>query len=62
MATGVGVNWSLLSLGSGMLVGMRINVSMFIGTVAAWVVAPYALLRYGVHWRRRSPATTCCSG
>ena len=28
MTTGVGVNWSLLSLGSGMLVGMRINVSM----------------------------------
>ena len=28
MTTGVGVNWSLLSLGSGMLVGLRINASM----------------------------------
>ena len=34
MTTGVGVNWSLLSLGSGMLVGLRINVSMLLGTVA----------------------------
>src|ERR1051326_2036110 len=28
MTTGVGINWSLLSLGSGMLVGMRIDASM----------------------------------
>jgi uncharacterized oligopeptide transporter (OPT) family protein len=48
MQTGVGLNWSLLSLGSGMLVGMRINTSMLLGTIAAWIVAPYLLLRYGV--------------
>jgi|SoiMethySBSTD1v2_1073268.scaffolds.fasta_scaffold03098_18 putative OPT family oligopeptide transporter len=48
MTTGVGVNWSLLSLGSGMLVGMRINASMLLGTIAGWMVAPYLLLRYGV--------------
>jgi uncharacterized oligopeptide transporter (OPT) family protein len=48
MAAGVGVNWSLLSLGSGMLVGLRINVSMIIGMVIAWIVAPYVLLDYGV--------------
>ncbi len=48
MTTGVGVNWSLLSLGSGMLVGLRINASMLLGAVLAWIVAPYALLRYGV--------------
>jgi len=48
MTTGVGVNWSLLSLGSGMLVGMRINASMLLGTVAGWMIAPYLLLRYGV--------------
>ena len=48
MQTGVGVNWSLLSLGSGMLVGMRINVSMLLGTIVGWMVAPYLLLRYGV--------------
>ena len=48
MTTGVGVNWSLLALGSGMLVGLRINTSMLLGTIAAWIVAPYLLLRYGV--------------
>ena len=48
MTTGVGINWSLLSLGSGMLVGLRINASMLLGTSVAWIVAPYALLHYGV--------------
>jgi uncharacterized oligopeptide transporter (OPT) family protein len=48
MATGVGVNWSFLALGSGMLVGLRINASMLLGTLIAWIVGPYALLRYGV--------------
>jgi uncharacterized oligopeptide transporter (OPT) family protein len=48
MAAGVGVNWSLLALGSGILVGIRINVSMFIGMLIAWVIAPYVLLRYGI--------------
>jgi uncharacterized oligopeptide transporter (OPT) family protein len=48
MTAGVGVNWSLLSLGSGMLVGIRINLSMFLGMIVAWVIAPYALLASGV--------------
>src|SRR5262245_51175852 len=48
MTTGVGINWSLLSLGSGMLVGMRINASMLLGMVIAWIIAPYALLHYQV--------------
>lgn len=48
MAAGVGINWSLLSLGSGMLVGLRINLSMLLGVVIGWVIIPYALLHYGV--------------
>ncbi|MBI3288697.1 MAG: OPT/YSL family transporter, partial [Elusimicrobia bacterium] len=48
MATGVGINWSLLSLGSGMLVGLRINASMLLGMAISWIITPYALLRYGV--------------
>jgi len=47
-ATGVGINWSLLSFGSGMLVGLRINASMLGGMILSWVIAPYALLHYGV--------------
>lgn len=48
LTTGVGINWSLLSLGSGMLIGFRVNLSMFVGTTLSWIVAPYALLHYGV--------------
>jgi uncharacterized oligopeptide transporter (OPT) family protein len=44
---GVGVQWSLLSIGSGMLIGLRINVSMVLGSGLAWVVAPYFLVKYG---------------
>jgi uncharacterized oligopeptide transporter (OPT) family protein len=46
--TGVGVEWSLLSIGSGMLIGLRINLSMLLGTVLSWVIAPYALQRAGI--------------
>jgi uncharacterized oligopeptide transporter (OPT) family protein len=45
---GFGVSWSLLSLGSGMLVGMRVNASMLLGAVLSWYIAPGLLLKYGV--------------
>ncbi|HWO17160.1 MAG TPA: OPT family oligopeptide transporter [Kofleriaceae bacterium] len=45
---GVGVQWSLLSVGSGMLIGLRINVSMILGSTLAWVVAPYFLVKHGL--------------
>ncbi|MCX5742555.1 MAG: OPT/YSL family transporter [Proteobacteria bacterium] len=45
---GVGFSYSLLSIGSGMIVGLRINVSMMLGGVLAWVIAPYFLIKYGV--------------
>ena len=44
----VGASYSLLSIGSGMIVGLRINVSMMLGGVLAWVVVPYFLVKYGV--------------
>ncbi len=45
---GFGVEGSLLAVGSGMLVGLRINLSMLLGTIVSWVVAPYLLSRYGL--------------
>src|SRR5437773_1366835 len=48
MTTGVGINWSLLAAGSGMIVGLRVTASMALGAVLSWVIAPYALLHYGV--------------
>ncbi|MBA3819349.1 MAG: OPT/YSL family transporter [Deltaproteobacteria bacterium] len=49
---GVGTSYSLLSIGSGMLVGVRINISMMIGGVLAWIIAPYFLIKYGVELSR----------
>jgi putative OPT family oligopeptide transporter len=45
---GVGVSYSLLAIGSGMLIGLRINISMIIGGVLAWIVFPYFLIKEGV--------------
>jgi uncharacterized oligopeptide transporter (OPT) family protein len=47
-AMGFGVEWSLLAVGSGMLIGMRINLSMLLGAVVSWVIAPYALSGAGI--------------
>jgi uncharacterized oligopeptide transporter (OPT) family protein len=44
----VGVNWSLLSLASGMIIGLKVTLSMAIGMVLAWFVAPPIL--YKLHW------------
>jgi len=45
---GIGVSYSLLAIGSGMLIGLRINVSMILGGVIAWIVMPYFLIKEGV--------------
>ncbi|MEP6862532.1 MAG: OPT/YSL family transporter, partial [Deltaproteobacteria bacterium] len=39
-STSAGFQVSLLSIGSGMIVGNRINISMAIGGLIAWVIAP----------------------
>jgi len=45
---GVGASYSLLSIGSGFLIGQRVNTWMLIGGVLGWLVAPLLLMRYGV--------------
>ncbi|MFT3694598.1 MAG: OPT/YSL family transporter [Kofleriaceae bacterium] len=44
----VGASYSVLSIGSGMIVGLRINVSMMLGAFLAWVVAPCLIVKYGI--------------
>jgi uncharacterized oligopeptide transporter (OPT) family protein len=44
----MGISWSLLSLGAGMLVGLRVNTSMLAGAFISWVIAPPLLLQNGV--------------
>jgi len=42
----VGINWSLLSLGAGMLIGLRVTLSMLLGTLIAWVLLPDQLVAH----------------
>lgn len=44
----VGTELGVLSLGAGLLIGMRVTLSMLIGLVLAWLVAPGPLLRAGL--------------
>ena len=46
--TGVGFGISLLSIGSGMIIGLRICFSMLIGLVLSWVLGPPWLLDQGL--------------
>jgi len=42
---GVGVGYSLLSVGSGMIIGLRVTSWMMIGCVIGWIVAPLLLVQ-----------------
>jgi len=44
-AMGVGVGYSLLSLGAGMIVGLRINAWMMLGCVIGWILTPLLLIQ-----------------
>lgn len=46
--TGVGVALSLLSIGSGMIIGLRICANMLIGLALAWIIAPVLLADAGI--------------
>jgi uncharacterized oligopeptide transporter (OPT) family protein len=46
--THVGLSVSLLSLGSGMIIGLRICANMFAGLLLSWVIAPMILAHYGI--------------
>lgn len=44
---GIGFGVSLLNVGSGIIIGLRISTSMFIGGVIGWVLAPPWLAQHG---------------
>ncbi len=46
--TGVGFSWGLLTIGSGMIIGVRICANMFVGMALSWVIAPVLLSDSGV--------------
>jgi uncharacterized oligopeptide transporter (OPT) family protein len=41
---GVGVGYSLLSVGSGLIVGFRVNLWLLVGGVFGWIIAPGLLI------------------
>jgi uncharacterized oligopeptide transporter (OPT) family protein len=43
-SSGAGLSVSLLSIGSGMIVGNRINISMAAGAILSWIIAPMLLV------------------
>ena len=44
-AMGVGVSYSLLNLGSGMIVGLRINAWLLLGCMLGWILTPLLLIQ-----------------
>lgn len=44
----MGLGWSLLSLGSGMIVGIRVGLSMGLGMLISWVYFPQFLFDHGI--------------
>jgi uncharacterized oligopeptide transporter (OPT) family protein len=53
----IGFNWSLLSFGSGLLVGFRICLAMAIGTFISWFLLPSYLLHHGMIPEQTYPMT-----
>ncbi|MEZ4362771.1 MAG: OPT family oligopeptide transporter [Kofleriaceae bacterium] len=45
---GAGVTTGLLSIGSGMIVGLRVTIGMAIGAVLSWIIAPKFLVAEGI--------------
>jgi len=53
----IGFNWSLLSFGSGLLVGFRICLAMAIGTFISWFLLPSYLVSHGMIPEQTYPMT-----
>jgi uncharacterized oligopeptide transporter (OPT) family protein len=46
-ALNFGLNWSLLSIGTGLLVGLRVTSSMALGMIVSWLICPSILKSHG---------------
>lgn len=47
-AMGVGVSYSLLNIGSGMIIGLRITWWLMVGGAIGWIAAPLLLVQNGI--------------
>jgi uncharacterized oligopeptide transporter (OPT) family protein len=53
----IGLNWSLLSFGSGLLVGFRVCLAMAIGMFVSWFILPSYLVSHGMIPEETYPMT-----
>jgi uncharacterized oligopeptide transporter (OPT) family protein len=53
----IGLNWSLLSFGSGLLVGFRICLAMALGMLVSWFILPSFLVSHGMIPEQTYPMT-----
>ena len=53
----IGFNWSLLSFGSGLLVGFRVCLAMAIGMFVSWFILPSYLVSHGMIPEETYPMT-----
>lgn len=53
----IGFNWSLLSFGSGLLVGFRICLAMALGMFVSWFILPQYLVSHGMIPEQTYPMT-----
>ncbi|MBI1212418.1 MAG: peptide transporter [Alphaproteobacteria bacterium] len=46
---GVGISFSLLNIGSGMIIGFRVTFWLLVGGAIGWILAPYELVTHGIY-------------
>jgi uncharacterized oligopeptide transporter (OPT) family protein len=44
----IGIEWSVLNIGTGMLIGLNVGLSMLLGTVVVWVFGPMVMDKAGL--------------
>ncbi len=44
----IGIEWGFLNIGTGMLIGLHVGVSMLLGTLVVWIFAPMVMERAGM--------------
>lgn len=48
MRFGIGFEWNVLSMGTGMLVGINVGLSMLLGTIVVWIFGPMVIKMAGL--------------
>lgn len=44
----IGIEWSLLNIGTGLLIGMNVGMSMLLGTIVVWIFGPMVMEKAGM--------------